>query len=435
MPCLVGVRREDKNEWERRSPLTPKLVRNLLTEEKIRIRLQPSANRIFSDEEYVQSGAEIDEDLSPCAVVFAVKEMPVDFIHDRQVYIFFSHTIKGQPHNMPMLQRLLSCGCTLIDYERIADEHGRRLVFFGRYAGLAGMIDTLWVLGSRLAWEGLSNPFEGIEQAWRYKSLAEAESAVSLAGRRLSEEGLPEGIKPLVIGFAGYGNVSTGAQQIVDLLPEETLAPEELAVLMELGDCSTKRVYNVVFEERHIVRPKDPTHDFELQDYYDHPQKYEPVFEHYLPYLTVLVNCIYWDERYPRLVTKEYLRQAYAKGKPKLRVIGDLSCDIEGAVEATVLSTNPGNPVYVYNPATGETEDGVAGDGVVILAVDNLPCELSREASEHFSAMLKPFISAIVNADYSVPFKELALPDELKRAVIVYKGKLTPNYEYMRKFL
>ncbi|MGD1994052.1 MAG: hypothetical protein PVI59_12735, partial [Anaerolineae bacterium] len=165
-------------------------------------------------------------------------------------------------------------------------------------------------------------------------------------------------------------------------------------------------------------------------------ERYRSRFSVYVPHMTVLVNGVYWDDRYPRLVTKENLRELFTRpGKPRLRVIGDISCDVEGAIEATVRSTEPGNPIYVYSPLTGETADGHAGEGVVILAVDILPSELPREASTDFSHILKPFVPAIGLADYTVPFQELDLPPEIKRAVITHQGQLTPDYEFLEAHL
>lgn len=147
-----------------------------------------------------------------------------------------------------------------------------------------------------------------------------------------------------------------------------------------------------------------------------------------------------WDARYPRLITKEYLRtHAASNGLPtfRLRVIGDISCDIEGAIESTLHTTNPGNPVYVYDPLTGETSDGVEGRGVVILAVDNLPCEIPLKASTDFSHVLKDLVPSIVTADYSeaISFEALELPPEVKNAVILYHGELTPKYKYLEEYL
>jgi saccharopine dehydrogenase (NAD+, L-lysine-forming) len=434
MKPVIGIRREDKTVWERRVPLTPDHVRDLIEDFDVDVTVQPSEIRVYGNGEYKAIGAAVSEDLGGCNVVFAVKELPVEFIRPGQTYVFFAHVIKGQPHNMPMLRHLLEMGCTVIDYELITDDKGRRLIFFGRHAGLAGMVDTLWALGRRLEWEGVPNPFAEIKQAWKYGNLEEITTAFKTLGEKIRSERLPETIRPLVIGFAGYGNVSQGAQEIIDCLPVTSVAPEDLDGLMSRREYPGKTVYKVVFEERHIARPADPSSEFELQDYYDHPKKYEPNFETYLPHINVLVNCIYWDARYPRLVTKEYLKENYPDNT-RLKVIGDISCDIEGAVEATVKTTTPGDPVFVYNPKTGTTTDGVEGNGPVVLAVDALPAEVPREASEHFSAMLEPYVPAIARADYNVAFGGLLLPPPIKRAVLVHRGALTPKFEYILSLL
>jgi len=143
------------------------------------------------------------------------------------------------------------------------------------------------------------------------------------------------------------------------------------------------------------------------------------------------VNCIYWEPKYPRLMTREQFRQLYAGGRSKLRVIGDISCDIDGSIACTTRSTTPDSPIYVYDPATGETRDGVEGAGPVVLAVDFLPCELPVDASKHFSRSLLPFVSGLAKADFSGALGDSGLPPELTPAVIVYKGELTPPYRYL----
>jgi alpha-aminoadipic semialdehyde synthase len=148
------------------------------------------------------------------------------------------------------------------------------------------------------------------------------------------------------------------------------------------------------------------------------------------------MNCIFWTERYPRLVTKEDVQALYGtNGRARLKLIGDISADIEGAVECTVRQTGPGDPVYVYAAATGEVVSGVAGDGPVIFAVEALPAEFPREASETFSQALEPFAPALARADYTVPFAELDLPPEVKRAVIAHRGRLVPEYAYIEEYL
>jgi hypothetical protein len=298
------------------------------------------------------------------------------------------------------------------------------------------MIDTLWALGQRLAWEGIATPFATLRQTHTYHDLAEAKAALGQVRASIESEGLPEQVRPLIVGVAGYGNVSRGAQEMLDLLPVLEIAPEEVAAIATSQEISQHHLYKTVFKEWHMVEPAIPGVLFELQDYYDHPEKYRGVFEQYLPHLTVLVNAIYWTERYPRLVTKESLRDLFqGESAPHLKVIGDISCDVEGAIECTVRSTEPGDPVFVYNPLSGTALDGYEGPGVVVMAVDILPSELPREASADFSRVLKPFIPAIAQCDFSLPFEECNLPPEIKRAVIAYQGELTPEYQYIREFL
>jgi alpha-aminoadipic semialdehyde synthase len=432
----IGIRREDKNEWERRTPLTPHDVNALIKNEGLKFVVQPSPIRVFKEHEYVEAGASASEDLSKCGLIFAIKELPLHFITKGKTYVFFSHTIKGQSHNMPMLKKIIETASTLIDYERVVDEHNKRLIFFGEHAGLAGMIDTLWALGQRLDWEKIENPFNSILQAYRYDDLDAAAEAISNVGEQIETKGLASGLSPLVIGVAGYGNVSRGAQKILTYLPITEIEPDELLTIFEKKKGSKKTIYKVVFHENHTVEPVSELARFELHDFFEHPEKYRSKFFNYLPHISILVNCIYWDKRYPRLVTKAELQTLYkTQKKPKLRVVGDISCDVDGGVEFTVKATNPAEPVFVYDPATGKTTDGVTGHGPVVLAVDNLPCELPKESSNDFSHVLKRFVPSIAMADFDADFEKLELPPEIKKAVIVYRGKLTPDYEYLAKFL
>ncbi|RLI64519.1 MAG: hypothetical protein DRO67_04010, partial [Candidatus Asgardarchaeum californiense] len=387
--------------------------------------------RAFSDQEYIDSGANVSEDLSEAPVIFAVKEIPISLFQPRKTYVFFAHVIKGQKYNMPMLKKMMELGCNLIDYEKITDEHGRRLVFFGHYAGLAGMFDTLWAFGKRMEIKGIETPFNEIKEAINYKDLNDIKDHLKMLGERIARDGLPDDICPMVVGFAGYGNVSRGAQEILDLLPVEEITPEQLKTLSE--NYSNNVIYKVVFKEKDMVDPISPDANFDLQEYYSKPELYKPTFEQYLPYLTILMNCIYWEKRYPRLITKDYVERNY--NQMKLEVIGDISVDVNGAIEFTEKTTDSGCPTFVYNPSNKKITDGYEGEGIVVMAVDNLPCELPRESSEAFSKLLFDFVPPIAKADYSVDFDSLDLPPEVKRAVILYHGKLAPDYEYISKYL
>ncbi len=436
MPSMIGVRREDKNPWERRVPLIPSHMRDLHHEQGLEFRIQPSPIRIFRDEDYRLEGIPVEESLSPCSVVLAVKEIPIPLLEPGKAYLFFSHTIKGQAHNMPMLRRMMELGCTLIDYEKITDEQGRRLLFFGRQAGQAGMVDSLWALGQKLAVEGMPNPFSSLLQMYHYTSLVEAKEEIAEVAHRIRTDGLPEEIVPFVCGFTGYGHVSQGAQEIYDLLPMEEIPAERFAAFLRGRNYSAHRVYKTVFREEHMVRPRSPRHLFELADYYEHPQDYEPLLDSYLPHLVLLINGIYWAPQYPRFVTKRFIRELYATElRPRLRVIGDISCDVEGGVEITLRSTDPSSPVFTYDPETGGAVDGFASRGPVVLAVDNLPAEISLESSIFFSQALKPYISDLARTDFRGAFGSLELPSPLRKAVIVHRGELTPSYAYLKPFI
>jgi len=431
----IGIRREDKDQWEARVPLIPDDVVRLTDSGAAEFVLQPSAQRVFAADDYLRAGARLDEDLSACDIVLAVKEIPCELFGRGKTYAFFSHTIKGQPYNMDMLRRLMELECQLIDYERITDAQGKRLIFFSRFAGLAGAIDALWALGRRMEGEGLApNPFAELGQTYTYPTLAAALAAVRGVGARIARDGLPAPLCPFVIGITGYGNVSRGAQEVVDALGAAAVAPADLDGLFA-GATDRHAVHKVVFTEHDMVSRRDATAPFELAEYYDHPELYEGTFERRLPRLSVLLNCVFWDAPYPRLVTKAAVRRLYAAAPPLLRVIADVSCDIEGSVELTVKETHIDDPVYVYDPAADSIADGFAGNGPVVLAVGNLPCELSRESSQAFSTALSPFVPALAAADFSVPYARLALPPELRRALILHHGEFTPDYEYMRRFV
>jgi alpha-aminoadipic semialdehyde synthase len=409
---VIGIRREDKNRWERRVPLTPEHVAEL-TRHGVGVRVERSSIRAFRDESFARAGAELVDDLPGGSVIVGVKEVPVERLHPETPYLFFAHVVKGQRANMPLLARMLELRCTLVDFERIVDDRGRRLVFFGRHAGLAGMLDTLATLGRRLVWEGLDSPFAALEPAHAYADLETAHAALARAADAICGGGLPDALHPAVFGFTGSGNVAKGAQEVFEHLPYEEVLPEDLAALLTNDDLPRNLVYKVVFtrEDRIAMGP-------------------------HLPHLIALVNGVYWEPGHPRVVSVEDARALYADGAaPRLRVIGDISCDLAGSIELTVRIMTPGEPVYVYDPETGATTPGVAGRGPVILAVDNLPCELPVDASQHFGDALLRFLPSLARCDWSRPLEALELPDEIRRAIIAHRGRLAPPFVHLSRHL
>jgi alpha-aminoadipic semialdehyde synthase len=435
MNNIIGIRHEDKYVMERRVAIIPGHARKLIREGGLKILVQKSPKRVFSHHDFEVAGATIVDSLKDAQVIFGIKEIPEEFFEEGKTYIFFAHVIKGQPYNMQMLRKMIEKKVTLIDYEKIEDEIGKRLIFFGRYAGLAGMINSLWALGQRLLEFGIDNPFKRIKQSHLYHSLEEASGIISKIGFEITEKGLPKELCPLTLGFTGYGNVSMGAQDIAGLLPVKEITPDELLGLKDRKNLPSNVIYKVVFKEWDLSHPKDEESEFELNDYYAHPGKYRSVFEKYIPHLTVLMNCMYWDERYPRIVTKDYLEKLYSGGNPKLAVIGDITCDRDGSIECTHKGTEIEDPVFVYDPFTREPAMGFKGNGILVMAVDILPSELPRDSSLAFSNALFKFIKPIAEADYNVEFEKLALPNPIKRGMILHKGKFTPGFEYIQKFL
>jgi alpha-aminoadipic semialdehyde synthase len=298
------------------------------------------------------------------------------------------------------------------------------------------MIETLCCLGQRLKAKGTTTPLAEVKHAHEYGTLEKAEEHLRQIGKRIEEGGLDESLRPLVFGIAGYGNVSRGCQEILSCLPVKEVAPADLSKAAVRAGAASPPILKVVFKEEDLVRPALPGAKFELQDYYDHPEKYVGCFEDYLPHLDVLLNTTYWDERYPRFVTKKWVKENYGPDrKSRLKVIGDISCDIGGAIELTAQPTTPDAPSYTYEPATDSIRWGCDGIGPAIMAVDNLPCELPREASTYFSRMLRGMVAPLTQADWDADFAQLNLPEELKGAVILHRGELTPPYRYLEQYL
>lgn len=430
MLAKIGIISEHKL-GEGRIPLTPAQIQDLLSENpKLSIEVQPSAQRAFKDSEFSSKGIELQSDLNSANIVMAVKEIDVKDIHQDQAYLYFSHTIKGQDYNMPMLQHILDVGATLIDYELISDELDRRLVFFGRHAGLAGIVNTLWSYGQRQKVLGVVTPFLKIKQALKYDDLADIENSFKAIGPEIAD--WMQDKPAIVIGVTGYGNVSKGAQHLLDMLPIVEISPHEL-LNSDLNKYRGQLV-KVVFKEEDMFEPIQQSQHFVLQDYFDHPEKYQSKFNQYLDRLNILVNCIYWNDACPRLITIEEIIAHY-QDSPSLLVVGDITCDIDGSIQFNSSATLSPDPVYIFDIRNCERAMGFEGEGPLLMAVDNLPAELPREASEAFGTALMPFVPAMGLCDYSQAYDSLNLPSPIKKAVIAHLGELTPKYKYLEKFL
>lgn len=241
----------------------------------------------------------------------------------------------------------------------------------------------------------------------------------------------------MVFGFTGNGNVSQGAQQIFSLLPHEFIRPDELPQLEEMIKSGKKRankIYGVVFSQEHLVRKKDGTPFKDRAHYYAHPDQYEGRFhKDYLPYLTFLANGMYWDFHFPRLITKQQIKDLRVSNK-KLKFIADISCDVGGSVEFLSKCTSIDHPFYYYNPEKDKDIDELTNEGIGINSVEILPTELPRDASEHFGQALMPLLPPLLRSSGSKDQTDMDdLPPELKRACITSHGELMPKWKYISR--
>ena len=272
-------------------------------------------------------------------------------------------------------------------------------------------------------------------------------ASLKLVGERIRDFGLPPEHAPLVVGIPGKGNVSRGVQHALSQLGDDVVQmvePHELEGLSKLagtrGDHLFK-VFGCVIPLDYQVQSIGATSHtpVDRNEYYAYPDNFQPVFHELVaPHLTMLATTMYWDRRYPKLLTNDQLAAIRAGGNERLLAVADITCDIDGAVEALTRSTSVEDPFFLYDvEARREGPRGVDGNGVLMMGVDILPAELPREASEHFGQALLPFIEGMVQSDPTAPYAQQVvgagghMPPELWSATITANGKLTPNFEYI----
>jgi len=447
MDNIIAIRREDDDKKaEKRTALTPIYV-NELVDKGFNVLVQPQISpktkelkRAFFDSEYEIAGAIITEDISLAKIIFGIKEVDFEKILPNKVYVKFSHTHKGQKKNRQILKSLVKNKSTLIDYELMTNDKKQRVITAFTYiAGHAGIIDSLSILGKRLRQEGFENPFELIPQSIEKEDLDTLENIFRLVAQEIISNGTPKELPPIITCICGTGKTSIGAQGTFDILPVQEIKINELEEIFKNG--SRNIVYKLVLEVYDMYRLKSGIDDSEykklsdkekIDHYINNPNLYESNLDKVLPYITVLINCILWSDKYPRIVTRELMKKVY-KDHKTLKVIGDVSCDIEGGIEFSKDRWIDA-PAFIYNPFTMEQLEDINEQGIVVMAVTNLPCEFSRDSSVAFNNDLRPYIEHIINANYSESFEDINLPQEIKNAVILWNGEFTPNYKYMEEY-
>lgn len=394
----IGLIREGKIPRDSRAVLTPSNVREILRQyPEVSIHVQPSGHRCFSDDEYRTAGAILTEDISSCDLLLGVKEVPVAELLPEKIYFFFSHTIKEQPYNRNLLREILKKRITLIDHECLTDDNGARLIAFGRWAGIVGAYNGLWTWAKRT---GLSWP-----RASEYRDYGEmAEHAGKLKTGALR------------IAVTGDGRVAGGAVEMLRHFGIPELSPDEY-----LKGSTTGPVFTQLSCDRFYKRVSDE--GFDLKEFFSHPELYKSAFHPYVKCTDLFINAIYWDPKAPAYFTLEEMSAPAFS----IKVIADITCDIapEASIPSTIRPSTIKEPVYGFDPASGkETEPYTAGS-IDIMAVDNLPNELPRDASSEFgTAFLQHILPEL--------FKEKS--GILDRATIASGGQLGKKYQYLRKY-
>ncbi len=396
----IGIIREGKIPPDKRVPLTPQQC--VEVEQKfprVKIVVQPSPVRSYIDKEYADLGIELNEDLTGCDVLLGVKEVRIqDFIAGK-IYLFFSHTIKKQEYNRNLLQAVLKNKIQLVDYEVLTNKEGFRIIGFGRFAGLVGAYNGLRAFGLR---EKLFD----LKPAHLCADLVEMYS-------ELDNINLP----PIKVAVTGDGRVAGGVLEVLHHLKIERLSP---SVYLKL-EKQVKPVYTQLLPGDYVKRKDGST--FELMHFFNHPEMYENAFQPFTKITDLLIASAFWNPKAPVLFTVGDARQ----DDFRISVISDITCDIEGSIPSTKKAATIDDPFYDYNPETGEMEPPFSGKkNILVQAVDNLPCELPKDASLDFGRNLIDKVFPSLFGD--------DVDGVIERASITKEGKLTGRFSYLQDF-
>lgn len=394
---LIGLLRETKVPADSRVPMSPAQCRQAEDEFiDLKFLVQPSGDRCFSDDDYLQEGISVSEDLSSCDVLMGVKEVKPEKLIPGKTYFFFSHTIKKQSHNRLLLKEVLAKKIRLIDYEVLTDSKGVRIIGFGRWAGMVGTYNGIRALCLRSDDHSLMPP----QECPGYDFLAKQASSIRLPNVK--------------IALTGDGRVAGGAEEMLSVFGVRKVTVEEFLE----KEYASSPVY-VQLDPSLYNQSKLRTR-FNLKHFFLHPETYKSNFVRFSPRTDLLIMAAYWDPRAPMLMTAEDMR------KPDFRisVIADITCDIGGSVPSTLRTTTFGNPYFDYNPLTEKEEEPFSNlHNITVMSIDNLPCGLPRESSTDFGFnIIKSIIPLLLGDDQE---------EVLQRATITREGELTGHFRYL----
>ena len=396
----IGIIKEGKTPPDKRVPLSPTQCKEIMQNyPQIDLVVQKSAIRKFKDEDYATLGVKLVDDVADCDVLLGVKEVPIEDLIPNKKYFFFSHTFKKQPYNRKLLQAIIEKNIQLIDWETITNAKGQRLIAFGRFAGIVGCFNGLLGYGLKT-------------KRYELKSAHLCEDRKEMEGELIKLD-LPENFK-LVI--TGGGRVAGGAIEVLEKTNIKRVSPQDF-----LNIAFDEPVYTQLDVEDYVKR--DDGAFFDIPAFFKNPSGHSSNFMRYAPVADLYVACHYWDNRSPFIFTREDVKSP----NWKISLVADVSCDIDGPVATTLRPSTIADPFYGYNPQSEEEVDFDKEDSIGVMAVDNLPCELPKDASVSFGEM---FIDHVLG-----PLLGNDPEDIIYRASETKEGQLTPHFAYLQDYL
>ncbi len=394
-----GIIKERKNPPDRRVIFSPdELARIKQLHQGITIKVESSDIRIFTDDQYRNLGVDVTNDCSDCDVFFGVKEVPIEDLIPNKTYFFFSHTLKKQPHNRQLLIALLDKNIDFYDHETLVDSHNRRLIGFGKYAGIVGAYNSIRAFG--IKFELFKLP--------KAETLSGKEALITHLKRLL--------LPPLKFVITGTGKVGSGVKEVLD-----AIKIKEVSVENYLTKNYSQAVYTQIDVLDYNKRKDGKVIDF--NDFFENPQEYESNFERFTKVSDIYITGHFHANEAPPILTQKMLQNKDCK----IKVVADISCDVNGPIACTLRASTIAEPLYGYWPSENKEVDVFHPAAIVVMAVDNLPCELPKDASEGFGAMfMEHVIPAFFNDDKD---------GILQRAKMTEKGELTPRFSYLQDYV
>ena len=393
-----GIIRERKNPPDRRVVLSPGACQKVLAAHpEAKITAEPSPLRVFSDEEYRDAGIEVASKMEACDVLIGVKEVPIEALIPNKKYFFFSHTIKKQDYNRKLLQAVLQKNIELYDHEVITNQKGIRLVAFGRYAGIVGAYNGMRTYGLK-------------------HKLFDLPKAEALKDKKaLISELLKVSLPPIKILLTGKGRVGNGAKEILDGMKLKEV---------NVSDYLTRSFDVPVYCQIDVLEynQRKDGRVLPMQDFFDHPEAYEATFMRFAKISDLYIAGHFYGDGAPYLYTREDVKSPDFN----IAVVADVSCDIDGPVATTLRASTISDPIYGYDPQSESEVPYMDSNAIAVMAVDNLPAELPRDASEGFG---DTFVESVIPAFFNNDRDGI-----LERARMTKDGKLTPRYAYLQDY-